>query len=123
MTKNNINGFWDKVTLVCGCHNEEYPKMMVQTGPSSLFYSCPKYYPENRTSEEYACANRINLIDYEEMLTKLTDMIIGDDLNYVQINLENMRFKNKKGDIEFTVVKHDKEGNIIVSFKSKKALR
>ena len=74
-----ITGIWKDITIVCGCH-EQPVKMIIQEGPSSLFYSCPRYYPENRNENESACANRINLIDYEEMV----NYCFSNLLNYVK---------------------------------------
>ena len=44
-----IRGFWNSVQVICGNHCNEQIEMTVQEGPSSLFYACPKYHPENRT--------------------------------------------------------------------------
>ena len=71
-----------------------------------MFYSCPKYYKENRSDDEKACFNRINLIEYEEMVNEVAKRIAGDNEGMDQINIEGCRWKNKKG-TEFTVVKHD----------------
>lgn len=54
--------FWDRIVLVCGNHNneEKLPQMLPHSPASgsmsrslygehtSMFYSCPRYYPENR---------------------------------------------------------------------------
>ena len=116
-----ITGIWKDITIVCGCH-ERPVKMIIQEGPSSLFYSCPRYYPENRNENESACANRINLIDYEEMVNHISTLIVNAQQEDEQLNLEGFRFKNEKGDIEFRIIEH-KNNSIIVSMVSKKALR
>lgn len=114
-----ITNFWNTVDIVCGCHNEHIP-MNIQQGPHSLFYSCPKYYPQNREAGERACANRINLVDYEDMLKTLSNAISEGELNNEIVNLERHRWSKKS--IDFEVLSHSKD-KITVSVKNKKALK
>ena len=115
-----IKDFWKSVTLVCGCH-EKPVKMMIQSGPSSMFYSCPKYYPNNRQAGETACANRITLLDYEEMLKILETQMESND-GFEIMNLAGFKFINLKKTIEFYVIKHE-NNEIVVSMKNLKALK
>lgn len=118
-----IKDFWKKIHMICGCHDDNEVPMMIQQGPSSLFYSCPRYYPVHRKPGEVACANRINLIDYEEMINIITDKIAESQEMMEEADLVGWKFKNKRGDIEFRIVRMDEDGNYIVRMKSRRALR
>lgn len=115
-----VKNMWKQIVLVCGCHEEEVIMNIIQ-GPSSLFYACPKYYPENRENGERACANRINLVDYEKMVDYLSDKIEESLLEGNKEDLTNLNWVYK-GVIEFKVLEH-KNGMIKVRMKNKKALK
>lgn len=108
---------WDYVTVVCGNHDSDDVEMRICEGPHSLFYACPKYYPDARKEGERACANRINLIEYERMLMHLSDML---EKNGVQWNLAHHKWKQKG--IEFEVLSHEEKG-IVVKMLNKTALK
>lgn len=115
-----VQNLWKKIILVCGCHKEEVVMQLID-GPSSLFYACPKYYPENRMQGERACANRINLVDYEKMVDFLSEKIEDALLNGAKENLTHTSWVYKKT-IEFEVIEHT-EDYIKVKMKNKKALK
>lgn len=92
-----IRGFWNSVQVICGNHRKEQIEMTVQEGPSSLFYACPKYHPENRTEGERPCFNRLSLSEYENMLSALSDLLMGDDI----VKLQGYRWK--KNGVEFKI--------------------
>lgn len=116
-----IKNFWKKIILVCGnCHDEEIIMQLIQ-GPSSLFYACPKYYPENRKQGELACPNRINLIDYEKMVDYFSTRLEESLLSGCKENLTNVTWEYKKT-IVFKVIKHTDE-ELKISMYNKKAFR
>ena len=43
-----VKNLWKQIEVVCGNHEKDYPVMGLKQGHRSLFYSCPKYYPEAR---------------------------------------------------------------------------
>lgn len=116
-----IKNFWKKIVLICGNHPDEEILMNLIEGPSSLFYACPKYYPENRTPNERACANRINLVDFEKMVDHLSELYEENFLEGNLINLTGHRWVYKKV-IEYEVIEHTQD-QIKVKMKNKKALR
>lgn len=99
-----IENSWKNIVPICGNHKERV-EMVINNGPHSMFYSCPKYYPENRTKEERACNNRINLIEYQKMVDKLMGMIAEAEVNGETIDLTNFSW-NSKG-TEYKVIEHD----------------
>lgn len=118
-----IKGLWNNVELVCGCHGDEIPvekKIMTpKAGYKSMFYSCPRYYPENRMPDEKACVNHVNIEDFQKILDiicKKTEeqMIFGQ--NAV---LQGFSFKVK--DIDIKVISHTSE-KIVISVCNKKAI-
>ena len=111
-----IKGLWSKVRVLCGNHGDEEVEMTVHDGPFSQFYSCPKYYPQNRAKGEHACGNRINLTDYERMLNRISKMLMDFDRT---IDLTNYSFEING--IEFEVVKHGNK-EIWVKALNRKAL-
>lgn len=110
-----IRGFWNSVQVICGNHCNEQIEMTVQEGPSSLFYACPKYHPENRTEGERPCFNRLSLSEYENMLSALSDLLMGDDI----IKLQGYRWK--KNGTEFEVVSFSDE-KIVVRVLNQRAI-
>ena len=115
-----IEASWKNITPICGCHGDERIEMVIQQGPHSLFYACPKYHPENRKPGEKACNNRINLIEYQKMLEKLMGEIAEADCTLSPTDLTNLRWKSKG--IEFVVLEHDGE-KAVVSIKNVRAMK
>ena len=81
--------------------------MQINNGPHSLFYSCPKYYPENRAADERACPNRLNLVDYERMLDRISDEMIQRIENNETTDLTNFKWKDCKSHATFEVIQHN----------------
>lgn len=106
MSNYMITGTWDDITLVCGYRHEEPIPMVIQSGPSSPFYACPKYHPENRVGNERACGNRLSLQDYTKMLEHLHQKIVEAEMRDEKINLANYEWKDKKGTL-FKVLSHE----------------
>ena len=98
-----IENSWQNIIPICGNHEKRIP-MVINNGPHSMFYSCPKYYPENRTKEERACNNRINLIEYRKMIDKLMGMIAEAEVNGETIDLTNFKWSSKG--TEYKVLEH-----------------
>ncbi len=115
-----LKNFWKQIVVVCGNHQGEEILMDLKQGPSSLFYSCPKYYPENREDGEKACVNRINLVDFEKIVDILSEEVEKGLLNGQIVNLQNFTFKVKASEI--TVLEHTK-GSIKIKILNKKALK
>lgn len=115
-----MEGAWGAIRPICGCHGDEEIEMTIQEGPHSLFYACPKYHPENRAPGERACANRINLIEYQKMVEKLTSELAEAEANHGSADLTNWKWKERG--TEFAVTKHEK-GKVTVSITNKRALK
>lgn len=119
-----VKNFWNMVELYCGNHNyqdgDEIIKMTPKEGPLSLFYSCPKYYPENRDELERACANRLDLVNYEKMIDHLSKLFEEAELNGSKVNFKNHKWKEKG--IEYEVFEHT-EKSIKVKMINRKALK
>lgn len=115
-----IKGSWATTRVVCGNHGEDLSiDMIIESGPHSMFYACPKYRPENREKCERACFNRINFVEYENMLTHIADMLVEADENGTVFDLTNHSWE-KKG-IEYKVISHSSK-EMVVSVLNKKAL-
>lgn len=114
-----IMNLWQSIEIYCSNHDEPV-KMTIQQGPHSLFYSCPKYYPDNRGEYERACSNRINLVDYEAMINYISELLMDAELNNRADNLTNVNWKSKG--IEFYIIEHTKD-KIKIKMLNKKALK
>lgn len=115
-----LKGSWKYVKVVCGNHGDCHDiDMEIQQGPHSLFYACPKYYPENRSGGEPPCMNRINLIEYEKMLSDIAEVMIQAEMKGEVANLTNYNWE-KKG-IEYQILSHNDE-KLVVKALNKKAL-
>lgn len=97
-----IKNIWGSVVFVCGNHPDV--KLEIVQGPHSPFYACPKYREENRQKDERACNNRLNLIDYEKIVSKLMDKVYEDFMSGLESNLTNYTFKYKG--IQCKVLQH-----------------
>mgnify|MGYP000075122221 CR=1 FL=1 len=115
-----IKNLWKEVNFYCS-YRHEYPvKMEFNQGPHSLFYSCPKYYPQNRTADEPACPMRLNLVDAEAIVEKLSQVIESDIENNVEHNYRGYEFDYKM--IHAKVIKYA-PGEINIDIFNKKAIR
>ena len=64
-----IKNFWKQIEVVCGNHGEDKTvKMSWKQGHRSMFYSCPKYYPDARVEGERACRNNVSVEDFEKIV-------------------------------------------------------
>ncbi len=114
-----IRGQWRSVEVVCGNHDNDNNILVIQQGPHSLFYACPKYHPDNRKTGEAPCFNRLNLVEYERMLDHLADILIEAEKNGQVINLKNYSW-TKRG-VTYTVLHHSNE-KMVIRVLNKKAL-
>lgn len=120
-----IKNLWKNTKFVCMCH-DPVVKFQYQQGHAeinqnaSMFYSCPKYYPENRDKIERACSNRLNFNDAEAIINKVSDIIETDIRNNKFINYEGYKFKHKT--IECKIL-HYSEDKLTIGIINKKAMR
>lgn len=115
-----ITSSWNDVELVC-CNRHEHPiQMVIQQGPSSPFYACPKYHEDAREEGERACNNRLSLQDYSKMLSHLHDLIGAAEMNDERVNLTNYTWKDRKG-TEFKVLEHNGD-YLVVRVYNKRAI-
>lgn len=119
MSNASISGSWEKIKLLCGNH-EEPIEMVIHQGGASLFYSCPKYYPDNRTEDEKVCINRLSLKDFEtKLLGHINDLIVSAEINGEVLNLKHHKWK--ANGIEFEILEHT-DDKIVVKMLNRKAL-
>ncbi|MBQ3570716.1 MAG: hypothetical protein IJA20_08615 [Methanocorpusculum sp.] len=115
-----ITGSWEDVTLICGGTHAEPVEMVLQQGPASLFYACPKYHAENRLEGERACSNRLSIEDYTKMLEHLHGVIIDAELNDQRIQLANFTWRDRKGTV-YKVVSQNMD-KLVISVYNKRAV-
>ena len=116
-----IDNSWKNIIPICGNHKDgERIEMVITQGPHSMFYSCPKYRPENRDANERACNNRINLIEYQAMVDHLNNLIAESACSGGSVDLTNHTWE-KKG-TRFTVLEHSGE-KIVVKILNLRAMR
>ena len=116
-----IHGSWETTKIICGNHGgSENIEMVPQQGGLSMFYACPKYHPENREDNEKPCFNRINLLDYTDMLDHIASVLVDAEEHDEMINLKNHKW-TKKG-IEYTVMSHTPT-ELVIKVLNKKSLK
>lgn len=129
-----IINLWSKIRLVCGNHGENEEELMLPHEAASsnmsrslygnasmnMFYSCPKYYPENRAKDEPCCRNHISMKEFEGMLSYLSSTLEDAQLNGSTMNLTGLKWKSKTG-VEYHVLSHT-ESSIRVKCLNKRAL-
>lgn len=123
----NMTSTFRNMHLFCACHAEPV-EMSVHEGSQyaafngssgSVFYSCPKYYEDNRSEGEKPCFNRLSLTEYEGLIEDLASVLNENSAD--QINLTGYRYRNKKG-TDFQVLKHDIH-HVDVSVLNNRALK
>lgn len=117
-----IKNLWKHIDVVCGNHGEDTSvKMGWKTGHRSMFYSCPKYYPDARESGERACCNNVSVEDFEKIVDSLSDELSAMmKMGNPTPNLTNYSFKLKS--IVIKVLSHT-DDSIVISILNKKALQ
>ena len=115
-----IKNLWNTTEVVCGCHGEVRPTMTLKTGHRSMFYSCPKYYPEGREPGELACVNHLSTDDFQRVLDKLSSEIEKNLVFGQSMSLTGLRFTIKTIDIK--VVSHS-DDKIVIEVTNKNAIR
>lgn len=115
-----IKNIWQMIEPYCDNGHTEDIKLEIAEGPFSLFYACPKYQEENRSTGERACSNRVNLVDYEKMIMYISDMLLDAEADGCQINLKN--YKWVKGGIDYEIFEHTQD-TIKVKIKARKSLK
>ena len=120
-------GSFRNTRLFCACHDEPV-EMTIHEGSQyaafngssgSIFYSCPKYYEDNRKEGEKPCFNRLSLTEYEQLIENLHNKFDGE--GFEQVNLTGYRYTNQKG-TTFHVLKHG-ISHIDVSVLNNRALQ
>ena len=101
----HIEGAWKNITPVCGNHQGRRVEMAIVQGPHSLFYACPEYYPQNRETGACACNNRLNLVDFEKMVSHVSEIIADEAKNGNEIDLTNYHWSRKGTD--YRVIEHN----------------
>ena len=119
-----IKNLWKNTKFYCGVHSTpvefQYQHGNVLNPNATMFYSCPKYYPDNRDATERACTNKLSFDDAEQIIRKLSDKIEEDEANGVLFNYTNYSFKHKT--IEVKVLSYS-DSKIKLSIINKKELK
>lgn len=113
----DVIGLWSNVHLVCANHPNV--EMDILQGPTSMFYACKKYYPENREDDEKPCYNRVNLFDFERMLKHLSELLLSAEKNNEILNLTGQQWSCNG--IDFNVLVHETD-NLVVGVVNNKAI-
>ncbi len=113
-----IMGIWGNIILVCGNHKEQkQPEMVVEQGPYSLFYACPKHHIEQG---EMPCYNLINLIDYDKMIDHISNELIKADEKGEKPCLLHHKWKRKSQ--QFEVIEHTPD-KLVIEFVDTLAIK
>lgn len=117
-----IKNLADMLEIYCINNHQEPVPMYMRDGSDfgkDSFYACPKYYPENRTSDERACNNNLTITDYIKMINNIDKVLTKAELNDEKVNLKNYTFKI--GQVQYTVLDHS-ERKIKIGILNKKAI-
>ena len=101
-----ISNGWKDTKLFCA--NEHIVEMEMDIEGKALFYRCPN------------CKNKLELKDFERMLTYIHEKIIYEGINGSIINLKNHTWKDRKGS-KFKVLAH-KGSNIKIGVVNPQAI-
>ncbi len=115
-----ITSTWQNYQLYCLNH-EKPERMVIQEGPNSAFYACPKYKRENVADGEKLCNNRLNFVDYTNAIEKIHSILMKADENDESPVLTNLQWKDRKGTIY--KVLSDKNGLLKIGVLNKQAMK
>ena len=115
-----IKNLWNITEVVCGCHGDVNPSMTLKTGHRSMFYSCPKYYPEGREPGELACVNHLSTDDFQKILDKISSEIENSLVFGQSMSLLGLKFTVKTIDVKIISYSDEK---IVIQIKNKNAIR
>lgn len=115
-----ITNLWNITDFYCSYRHDKPVKMGYNNNGLTLFYSCPKYYPENREPGEPACPMRLNMVDAEGILDKFSKIIEEDEDKDIYRNYKNFEFDYKS--IHVKVLKYEND-SIHLDIFNRKALR
>lgn len=117
-----IKNLWKNTHFYCGHRHKEPVEMYFKDGVAgnSMFYACPKYYPENREEGERACSNRLNFVDAEGIINKLSDIIEEKEMSGEIFDFTNLKFRYKAIDVKVLSYSPSK---VELEIVNKKALR
>lgn len=130
-----VSNLWSHIHLVCGCHNlqggyvlmEPHAAAASNTAASlygnasmNMFYSCPKYYPDNREKGEPECRNHVSMKEFEGVLDYITDHLMPAILSGTDMDLTGLKWTSKQG-VNYEVIKYEK-GDYYVKCVNNKAL-
>ncbi len=114
-----ING-WKNIRFVC-CKNHKEPQQMQEMAKAnSIFYACPKYFPENRDKDEPACINAIFINDAEKAVKEINDRLGAAAMKEQELNMANVKFTIDN--VDYTVLKDD-NGKMDVAVYNRKMVR
>ena len=86
-----VLNLWNITEFVCTYRHAE-EKMQVLESKMSVFYACPKYFPENRASDEPSCNNAIFLTDAQKAIMHISNKIEEMELRDITPNLTHYKF-------------------------------
>lgn len=106
-----IKNLWKKTHFYCSYRHEPIEMTINDKGDFSMFYSCPKYYLENRLKNEQACPMRLNFVDAEAILNEISRMtddesgfdcndITGAEFDYKSIHVKVMNYTSERIDLD-----------------------
>lgn len=94
-----IKNLWNAVKVVCANHDGSTPDLVLTSEThKKLVYKC----------NCDGCNNTITVDDYDNIIKKISDKIEADDMEGIDTNLKNMKWKSK--DIHYKIIcfKNDK---------------
>lgn len=96
-----VKNLWGMTKFFCGHGHSTPVEMTYKQGPTSMFYSCPRYYvdQENRPNER-ACTNRLSFDDTEAIIMKLSDVILKHEKDGQEFDLTNYKMTYKQIDVK-----------------------
>lgn len=89
-----IKNLWKIAHFYCSYRHGPVEMTINDKGSHSMFYSCPKYYPQNRSPDEQACPMRLNFVDAEAILEKISEMT-DDASGFDCVDITGAEFKYK----------------------------
>lgn len=96
-----IRGSWNMLHLFCGEH-EELHELVMESTPRGISYAC------RERDGKLPCKTKISLEEYEEILSHLSDQIVGAEIKGEVLDLTHTTWKGRKG-IICKVLLHQKD--------------
>lgn len=98
-----ILGIWKNIKIYCDNHEE--PVLFKEKQGETMFYACPKYYPESEDfpqgylEGEKKCLNRLSFHDAQKIVEEFSSIMEDSLISGEMFDFTNYKFRHRMYDV------------------------